>query len=224
MKCKMIVFDIDGTLAPYDEPISVHTAEMLHSLRDKGIKITIASGKNISYVMGFMRGIGLPLDAGIGENGAVFYYTDDKGRLKISVAPRPSIMDELKKRTDGINNIWFQENQVNLTIFADDVKIFSQIIKILDDIDHSNKIQIFKHLDSIEIVPFGISKGQALNKIKQEYNLFAEEIIAVGDEESDVSMINEAGKFIIVGNKLGISDFRFPDTQSMLSYLITMIN
>lgn len=52
----------------------------------------------------------------------------------------------------------------------------------------------------VEILPKGISKGNALQKVANFYGINQEETMAIGDQENDVTMIRYAGIGIAMGN------------------------
>lgn len=51
----------------------------------------------------------------------------------------------------------------------------------------------------IEIIPQGISKGKAVERLAQEYGIEREEVICIGDSENDLTMIEYAGLGVVVG-------------------------
>ena len=75
----VIVFDVDGTIVDVGRPINTKVSKRLRKLERRGHKIVLASGKNISYLQGFVRGIGIRGSYFIGENGCVVF---DKLRKK----------------------------------------------------------------------------------------------------------------------------------------------
>ncbi len=54
--------------------------------------------------------------------------------------------------------------------------------------------------DNFEIVDKGVSKGEALKFLSKELGIAPEEMIAIGDNENDISMLNYAGLGIAMGN------------------------
>lgn len=52
----------------------------------------------------------------------------------------------------------------------------------------------------LEILPHGISKGEALKRLAEELNIPIDEVIAIGDNLNDLSMIREAGMGVAVEN------------------------
>lgn len=53
---------------------------------------------------------------------------------------------------------------------------------------------------NIEVTNRGVSKGSAVQALASHYNIKREEIIAIGDSENDLSMIEYAGMGIAMGN------------------------
>ena len=46
---QMVAIDCDETLLRSDNTVSEYTKDVLHRLQDKGIRITIATGRTVSY-------------------------------------------------------------------------------------------------------------------------------------------------------------------------------
>ena len=74
---KLIVFDLDNTLAPVGKGILPETIQMLKEIEKSGIKIAICSGKPTFYTCGVMRQVELDDPILIGENGAVIQFGVD---------------------------------------------------------------------------------------------------------------------------------------------------
>lgn len=54
--------------------------------------------------------------------------------------------------------------------------------------------------DNIEIMNRGVSKGRAVSKLADFYNISSDEVICIGDNENDISMIKYAGLGVAMGN------------------------
>jgi Cof subfamily protein (haloacid dehalogenase superfamily) len=66
-----------------------------------------------------------------------------------------------------------------------------------------NAVQLVQPLhDSIEVLPAGASKGAALAHLIGEMGITAAEVLALGDGENDVSMLQLAGIGVAMGNAL----------------------
>ncbi len=56
------------------------------------------------------------------------------------------------------------------------------------------------HAQFIEVVPLGVDKGAALAWLAQYYGIPREAVLAAGDQENDISMIQWAGVGVAMGN------------------------
>ena len=59
---------------------------------------------------------------------------------------------------------------------------------------------VSSNTDNIEIMSKGVAKGRAVKVLGDFYNLSSSEIICIGDNENDLSMIEYAGMGIAMGN------------------------
>lgn len=75
-----------------------------------------------------------------------------------------------------------------------------KVRKELENIDEIEIASSSKH--NIEITCKGVSKGTAVKRLAEFYNIKEEEIIAIGDSENDLSMIEYAGLGIAMGNAI----------------------
>ena len=52
---RLIVFDLDSTLAPLGKGMGEKELELFREIEKKGVRIAICSGKTCDYLCGFMR-------------------------------------------------------------------------------------------------------------------------------------------------------------------------
>ncbi len=57
-----------------------------------------------------------------------------------------------------------------------------------------------RDLSIVDILPAGCSKGSALLRLAEDRGVKAEEILAIGDNWNDVSMLEVAGRAVLMGN------------------------
>jgi hydroxymethylpyrimidine pyrophosphatase-like HAD family hydrolase len=57
-----------------------------------------------------------------------------------------------------------------------------------------------RDLSIVDILPAGCSKGSALLRLAEQRGIRAEEILAIGDNWNDVSMLEVAGRAVLMGN------------------------
>ena len=204
MKRFLTIFDIDGTVAEFGKPVDMKIIGALRDLNESA-DIVFASGKNVSYIAGFVRGIGVKSPAIIGENGCVIFFPETLE--EIIMIKRPDVISaierEIMKKFD--NQVWLQPNKVQLTIFPKQVNLLEEILKTLNDMipeKERGNIKIFVHEDSIDLIPANIDKGVAVKKLREILNIDKDYVISVGDDENDIPMLIESGISISIGDKI----------------------
>ncbi len=224
---KLIIFDVDNTLAAPNMPISIDIVNALKGFESHGVRIALISGKPIAYLSGLARQLGFQYPILSGENGAIVYYSKDfppqKSLIITDAEKEVRILENL--RLDIVNkfgnNIWIQPNMFNLTIFPKTErtkqKLFQFVVTYASDKSLNRNFKIYKHSDSIEIVPLKIDKGSALRKIKVLEKLKKDEVIAVGNAENDIPMFKEAG--ISIGINLPDAKYNFPSIKKAIEFM-----
>ena len=78
-----------------------------------------------------------------------------------------------------------------------------KIIKVKEELANLTNIVYFgSGPHSIEINFAGVSKGNSVKALLEKYNIKREELICIGDNENDVSMIKFAGLGVAMGNAI----------------------
>lgn len=122
-------------------------------------------------------------------------YVEDEIRV-INRQPEIASVEELVRQ-------WSEERTgPNKLLFGASPKIIKKLYHemqewALKDVDFACSAENY-----IEIFPKGMTKGVALSSICQELNISKEETIAFGDQELDITMIEEAGLGIAMGNAI----------------------
>ncbi|WP_461204612.1 Cof-type HAD-IIB family hydrolase [Clostridium sp. DL1XJH146] len=80
---------------------------------------------------------------------------------------------------------------------ADDLKKAREEISLLEDVDVVSSGEM-----NFEVSRKGVCKGTAVKVLAEMYNIKQEEIICIGDNENDISMIKYAGLGVAMGNAL----------------------
>jgi len=203
MTLKLLVFDVDGTIAAPGKPVAEEVAGKLRRLEERGGRVTFASGKNIAYLTGLARGVGLKAPLLIGENGCVIF--DPLTMKEIRLAERPVEFAVLEKEIiqHFDDTVWIQPNQVELTVFPKTKEEMPALVSLLRELTTPllEKIVVWEHIDAIDLLPVGIDKGKALATLRAVYDLDKDRIIAVGDGETDIPMARECELFFLVSNR-----------------------
>jgi|LGOV01.1.fsa_nt_gb HAD superfamily hydrolase (TIGR01484 family) len=200
---KLVVFDIDKTLAGTNEAMKISTIELLRELENKGVTVAIASGKPISYVSGFVRQIELKNPILIGENGYHIHFGDEfppKKHFRLPVDEnKVKLLKEIKKKIvkqPFYEDAWLQPNDINIACMHDTVKTEREVETFLIEELKNERYQdlhLTKYFDCMEVAIEGISKGLAVEKVMKELNLKSSEVITTGDGINDLSMFKVSG-------------------------------
>jgi len=227
---KLIAFDLDNTLAPVGKAISPGDCELLHALEDQGVRVALCSGKPTYYLCGFARQLGLDQPILVGENGGVIqfgvdlppkqYYT-----LPCSPESKHSIRLLHEAIVDRLPRMWFQPNITALTPFPTCQEDFDAIEDAIASLgEELRDVTVYRHFDSYDIMPNGITKGSGLAYLSRLLGLSAEETIAVGDGINDYPMFEYAGLALGVGLKEPDRVHRNFDTSTqVLQHLLELV-
>lgn len=227
---KLIVFDLDGTLAALGKGIEPENLALLKALEDAGARIAICSGKPTYYLCGFMRQVGLKAPVLVGENGAVIQLGVDLPPRDYHVAP----YSEAAKRSirllraaieDAVPGMWYQPNEVGLTPFPRDEAEFDAVQAVIDALaGEVCDVIVYRHCDSFDITPEGITKRSGLARLGGLLGIPAEETIAVGDGVNDYPMFEYAAHSVGVNvkdaDKVSVN---FATAGEALEYLLSLM-
>ena len=177
-----------------------------------------------------MRQVGLDEPILIGENGAVIRFGVELPPKQYYKIPFPKetakFLEEIKKMLqEKYPHIWFQPNKVGVTPFPTTEEEFQEIEDLLSVwLEGKNGIQVFRHVDSFDIVPAGIDKTTGIRCVLDKLDIRAEEMVAIGDGVNDYCMFEMAGVSVGVNVK---EAFRVKkncnSTLEMLEYVYGLI-
>ena len=196
---KLIVFDLDGTLAPHGKGMLPENLEKLKALEQKNVRIAICSGKPTYYLCGFMRQIGLEKPILVGENGAVIQFGVALPPQDFYVAPYSDAAKRslhlLKAAIDeAVPDVWYQPNLTALTPFLFDDQGYKAVQDCIDRLaPELEDVTIYPQDGCYDIVPNGISKQSGLRKLGELLGITPEETVAIGDGINDYPMFEYAG-------------------------------
>lgn len=223
---KLIVFDLDNTLAEHGKGIASSDIVKLKELEAMGVRIAICSGKPVHYLSGFMRQVGLKKPILLGENGAVLQVGVELPPREFYILPYSKETKEtlvnIKAEIDAkLPNIWYQPNMVGVSPFPKHEEEF-EVIEVLlhENASKLQDVKVYRHIDCFDIIPNGIDKKAGLHFLAQKMNYLQEEIIAIGDGVNDYPMFEYAGTALGINVKdEGVVDRNFTKITEGLDYL-----
>jgi len=85
-------------------------------------------------------------------------------------------------------------------VFVNDIPVTSRLLLELTDCfgQRAQVVQSYAHY--VEITHPGVSKGKAIEWLAQRWKIAREQVIAIGDQDNDRSMIEWAGMGVAIGN------------------------
>ena len=90
------------------------------------------------------------------------------------------------------------QNYKKIDLNFDDLEFRSELYEHLKS--YPNISTVSSHYSNIEITELSTSKGDALLYLQDKYGLDSSEILAIGDNDNDISMIQNAGIGVAMGN------------------------
>ncbi len=228
MNYSIIFLDIDNTLydhQTYSFPVSAINA--LKKANEQGLKLVLASGRNIDLIAGIGALDLLPLDGLITSNGYVIY--DKERKIIFEFEYNPSEVEELidvcNKHNVVVQYISSTTNHITLPpnqqvksscdAFRIPYPIYKKyagekVSQLFVFADEKQLKQIQKETKSfsyhrfheycVDVFNEQINKGFAVNKYLQQKGIDKAQAIAFGDANNDLEMLNNVGMGIAMGN------------------------
>ena len=205
---KLLVFDLDGTLAPLGKGASAPTVRALGELERAGYRICVCSGKPLYYLCGLVRQLELAEPVLVGENGAAVqcgislpparaWKHTPTPRAAAQLAAMRACIDEACE-----GRVWYQPNEVGLTAFPRIEADFARIEALLHGDEASDELEVFHHVDSFDFTPRGVNKHSGLAVLAKELGLTRADFIGVGDGENDLPMFEFCDLSLGIGERV----------------------
>lgn len=216
---RLLVFDLDGTLADLHGNMFEQDIVQLQQLEQQGNIIVVCSGKPLGYLSGFMRQVGLSAPILIGENGTFvqFGYHYPPAQHYMLPFDRRCIEVLAEIRSDILAllpNVWCQPNQNMFTPYPDTAEQFDVIQHYIDSNPHlMDMIDVYRFSVCFDFVPRGLGKGNGVVWLANHLGVDLANVVAVGDGVNDYTM------FDVVGTALGIN---FPEPDKVTHNFVTI--
>lgn len=225
---KLLVFDVDGTLTIGQSEVENEIAQTICWFEKCGIKICLASGKDLYYLSALSRGMGIKSPYFIAENGGVWFF-EGKRYVSINKDVKDSLNQIKSMISKKFSRIWFQPNEVCLTIMSKENFLISEIEDYLYKNMSLEMFTVYPHYfqecSSVDILPKDIDKVVGLRYIMKKLELTHKEVIVAGDSVSDSQMAQCTDLMLIVGS--GLPDIKnakyFRCPYEMINFLYNNI-
>lgn len=240
---KLLCMDMDGTLLNTKGEISKRNIETIKRAHEKGVKVTICTGRIFTSARYYADLIGIKVPI-IATNGSYIREKDRDEIIYKSVLGKRKCEDILKvlKKYEifphfntpdivftekiiyssqsyaNMNKSLPKNRQIEIQVVEDWTDIFNkyeeEILKCICIDENMEKVKAAKkelqsnkelevvssRMDNFEVMSNGVSKGRAVEVLAGFYNIKQNEIMCIGDNENDISMIRYAGIGVAMGN------------------------
>lgn len=230
-KIKAVFFDIDGTLISFKtHKVPQSTIDAVRAIRDKGIKVFIATGRPVPFISNLG---GLDFDGIMAVNGA--YCIDNNNNVLCNhPVPKEDIERLIADSKNHTFPIAFAGNEKAIISNVDANRknveeIFGmlgmsvpeerpitdalnmEVMQVIAFFDNEEQPRIMhdvlKNCDGARWHPYfvdcinkGTSKATGIDVICQHYGIDISETMAFGDGGNDVQMLEHAGIGVAMGN------------------------
>lgn len=229
MNCKLLLFDLDGTLLRTDKTISKQTMQKLEDCRKQGIMIGVSTSRSETNSMEFIAE--LNPDVVISSAGALVKFNDtyiykaefsvEETRDLIKMA-RDICGAECEITIDTVDGHYWnykidpkqQDKSWGDSIYTDFTEFEMPSLKMCVEIFDENAAKILqKKLPECDCVRFSdgywykftkktATKENAILHMCEACGITTDDIIAFGDDYADIGMLKLCGMGVAMGNAI----------------------
>ena len=226
---KLLALDMDGTLLNEAKEIPQAHIDAIHKAIDKGVKLVLCTGRPLFGVLPYYKKLGLDLENEyvIVNNGCSTHQTSDWGLVDWRELSKSDIeyLNDLAEKSDVQLTLFDEEHyfvlggKPNPIVQYDATLVFSDLTEISLEEATSGKYRMFQGMflgtkeqtDErfsgvrsqpviYEAMPLGTTKASALSRLAEILDIKPSEIMAMGDANNDIEMLEFAGLGIAMGN------------------------
>jgi hydroxymethylpyrimidine pyrophosphatase-like HAD family hydrolase len=191
MRYHVLAVDYDGTIA-HDGIVDRQTIEALSRLKASGRRLVLVTGRRLEPLLEIFPELNL-FDRVVAENGALIYSPKEKRERLIASPPNPQFVTRLQEL--GVSPIEY--GRVIVAMWRPHEHA------VLEAISESNlELQIVFNKDAVMVLPSGINKSVGLQAALSDMGYSRLNVVAVGDAENDLTMLETSGASGAVSNAL----------------------
>lgn len=209
IKVSAIAVDVDGTITDHEHHVCLEAIDVLRRAESKGVHVILVSGNVLPVTWALSRFIGTtgPI---VAENGCVICH---EKRIYDLCDSKPVFRayDMIKKRikVERLFTDQWRRNEVVLKKDVDPEKVRSIL--------RGQEVEVYDSGFGIHIVPKNVNKLKGLEFAARLIQIPLYRIMAIGDGENDLEMVNGSGIGVAVANAApsvrAVADFITPSSD-----------
>lgn len=226
---RLIALDVDGTLVDNTNELSAAVRKSVRTLRDAGIEIVISTGRAIPGVLDTTGKLGFTEGYAVASNGAIVFSYDPVDVLHaVTFDASDAVRRVLEQVPDAIVaveeigvgfrvNREFPPGEVSGQFVVEDVDSLiaepvtrvvirstdhtsEEFTAIVDDLGLTGTNYFIGYSAWLDLAPAGVSKASGLDFLCRRLGVDQADVLAVGDGNNDVEMIEWAGRGVAMGH------------------------
>ena len=182
MRYLALAADYDGTLA-VGGVVAAPVVHALESLKRSGRKLLLVTGRQVDEIVEMFPAVRL-FEQVVAENGAVLYGPQDGSEKYLAERPPEQFIDELRRRN-------ISPLSVGRVIIAASAAAAPEIFRAIRE--SGLELELIFNKSSVMVLPRGVDKASGLRVALQELQIALDALVAVGDGENDIPMLEMAG-------------------------------
>jgi hydroxymethylpyrimidine pyrophosphatase-like HAD family hydrolase len=211
---RLVALDVDGTLVSGTNEMSPAVREVVRAIRDAGIETVISTGRAIPGVLDTTAKLGFDTGYAVASNGAVVFSYDPVEVMELV----PDAIVAVEELGVGFRvNRPFPEGEVTGQFEVEDVESLiaepvtrvvirstdhtpEEFTAIVHDLGLTGTNYYIGYSAWLDLAPDGVSKASGLDVLCQRLGIDQADVLAVGDGNNDVEMIEWAGRGVAMGH------------------------
>jgi hypothetical protein len=191
MRYLALATDYDGTLAQ-GGAVCTDTLRALERASGSGLRLLLVTGREMDDIVRVFPGLHI-FDRVVSENGAMIYRPEDRSEHYLAGRPPEEFLNALRRRK-------VSPLSVGRAIIA---SLETEAAKIADAIRECGlDLEIILNKGSAMALPAGVNKATGLLAALRELRISPQDLVAAGDAENDIPMLELAGLGVAVAGAL----------------------
>lgn len=210
---KLVALDMDGTLLTEEKTISAENRQAIYAALEAGVTVIFSTGRGVQSALPYAIELGLQTPIVAVNGSEVWKSPTELLRRELVSAELIRKMHRIALDYDTWYWAYAVEGLFNKDKWIDDIDSVSwlkfgyytenaeALSEIRATLESWGVLEITNsHPCNIELNPKGISKASGIEDVCKLLGISMSEVIAMGDSENDIAMIQAAGLGVAMGN------------------------